>query len=438
MRELEQRFPNELVVVGVHSGKYIAERDTARIREASIRLGNHHPIVNDRQFRVWRAYAVRAWPTLVLVDARGYAVTSHAGEFTSAMVAPVIERLIADAESSGTLDRAPLHFPLDEPARAPGTLRYPGKVAVDAARRRIAVADTAHHRILVGALDAPGRRMTVERVVGTGEPGLVDSSADAPDVARFTLPNGVVFDDAAATLYVADSFNHAIRAVDLASGAVRTLAGTGRRVRTRADLAAGAMASPWDLALVGRTLYVAMAGSHQLWALDLERKIMRVHAGAGGEDIRDAAQQEALLAQPMGIVADEGAGRLYFVDAESSAVRWSDLDPAGEVRTIVGTGLFDFGDADGVGDAVRMQHQQGVALHASGRLLVADSYNDALKWVDPATRRAETWVRGLHEPGGLALGDGVVYVADTNVHRIAVVEEQSGDVAELEIVMKEQ
>jgi DNA-binding beta-propeller fold protein YncE len=157
-----------------------------------------------------------------------------------------------------------------------------------------------------------------------------------------------------------------------------------------------------------------------------------VHAGARGEDLVDGPLATALLAQPMGIATD--GERLYFVDAESSAVRTADLAPAGAVRTIVGTGLFDFGDEDGTGDDVRMQHQQGLALHpASGRLLVADSYNDALKWVDPVTRQAETWVRGLHEPGGVAFGAGRVYVADTNAHRIAVVDEATGAVAALEI-----
>ena len=434
MRELEHRFPNELAVVGVHSGKYIAERDTARIREAAIRLGVTHPIVNDRQFRVWRAYAVRAWPTLVVVDPQGYAVANHAGEFTSAMVAPVVERLIAADDAAGVLRRGAVDFPADSPSIPPGALRYPGKVALDATHERIAVADTAHHRVLVGTLADGGRRMRVERVVGSGTPGLHD--AEESEGARLALPNGIAFASAPSgrdTLYVADTGNHAVRAVDLATGAVRTLAGTGRRLRTRGDLAAGAMASPWDVAVLGSTLFVAMAGTHQLWELDLATGERRVHAGQGGEDIRDGALQEALLAQPMGLAPAVAAGRLYLADAESSAVRWADLDPAGEVRTIVGTGLFDFGDADGVGDAVRMQHQQGLALHESGRLLVADSYNDALKWVDPATRRAETWVRGLHEPGGLALGRGLVYVADTNAHRVAVVDERTGDVGELEI-----
>jgi NHL repeat len=235
-------------------------------------------------------------------------------------------------------------------------------------------------------------------------------------------------------LYVADAGNHAVRAADLATGDARTVAGTGRRVRTQADRAAGALASPWDVAVVGGTLYVAMAGTHQLYAIDLAGPGAgrpRPFAGTGGEDVRDGPRGSALLAQPMGVAAD-GRGRLYFVDAEASAVRWTDADGDGDVHTIVGTGLFDFGDKDGAGDAVRMQHQQGIAVHASGRLLVADSYNDALKWVDPATRRVETWLRGFHEPGGLAVGRGRVYVADTNAHRIVAVED-TGEMQEIVI-----
>jgi DNA-binding beta-propeller fold protein YncE len=133
----------------------------------------------------------------------------------------------------------------------------------------------------------------------------------------------------------------------------------------------------------------------------------------------------------MGICAT--ADSLYFVDAESSAVRVADRDPSGGVRTIIGTGLFDFGDVDGVGDDLRMQHQQGIAADSDGRLLVCDSYNDALKWVDPSSRRAETWIRGFHEPSGLALDDTTVYVADTNAHRIAIVERATGEVRILAI-----
>jgi DNA-binding beta-propeller fold protein YncE len=416
LRELEERFPDTVVVIGVHSGKFVAERVTERIREAAARHGVRHAVVNDRHFRVWRSYAVRAWPTLAVVDPAGYVLGLHAGEFTSAKLAPLLERMIDTFTLTGAMTPGAAAAPGGDSRHQPPTvLRYPGKVAVDA--RRIAVADTGHHRVLVGRLADSGRRMRVERVV--------DGGGESP----LGAPQGLVF--GGDTLYVADAGSHTVRAIDLGTGTLRTVAGTGRQLRTQRDLEAGALSSPWDLALVGDTLYIAMAGTHQLWAVHTSGAGLRLHAGARGEDVRDGPLADALLAQPMGLDAD--AGHLYFVDAETSAVRTASLDPSGAVATIVGTGLFDFGDADGRGDDVRLQHPQAIVLHPSGRLLVADSYNDALKWVDPATRTAQSWLRGFHEPGGLALGDGLVYVADTNAHRIAVVDEATGDVGELTI-----
>ena len=422
MRKLEERFAGEILIVGVHSGKYIAERETSRIREAAIRLENAHPIVNDRQFRVWRSYAVRAWPTLVAIDTEGRVLGQHAGEFTSEMLEPFLERAIAEAERGGTLDRAHRELTADQPAKEPGILRYPGKVALD--DRRLAIADSGHHRILVGTLSDDGRRLRITRSVGGPTRGFADGSD-----GRFSYPQGMAFDGE--TLFVADTGNHSLRAVDVSTGVVRTVAGTGEQMRSREEQRAGALSSPWDVTRANGELYVAMAGTHQIWAVDPVTGGARTHSGTLREDIIDGSHSAAALAQPMGIV--RVGERLYFVDAESSAVRWADLAPNGAVGTVIGTGLFDFGDVDGVAERVRMQHQQALAWHPAGRLLVADSYNDALKWVDPATRRAETWLRGFHEPGGLALGNGLVYVADTNAHRVAVVEEETGEVTELTI-----
>jgi hypothetical protein len=192
------------------------------------------------------------------------------------------------------------------------------------------------------------------------------------------------------------------------------------------------MASPWDVALAGDVLFVAMAGAHQLWAVDLATGRARVHAGGGGEALADDRLERARLAQPMGLAV--AGGRLVFADAETSAVRWADVDRGGRVGTYVGTGLFDFGDRDGAGDAVRLQHAQGVAVHPrDGRVLVVDSYNDALKWLDLASRSVTTWVRDLHEPGGAAIGLGAAWVADTNAHRVVAVDEASGAVEAVEI-----
>jgi DNA-binding beta-propeller fold protein YncE len=441
LRELEHRFGPRVAVIGVHSGKYVAERETPRIREATQRLDVSHPVVNDRQYRIWRSFAVRAWPTLVLIDPKGYVLGSHAGEFTAEMLEPLIERLIVASRADGGIDSTPVPEIPDASAMPAGVLRYPGKVAVSG--NRLAIADTGHHRILVGTLDRAGSleetgrwRFTTTQTFGDGTAGFTDGASP-----RFSAPNGVVFADD--TLIVADTENHSIRAIDLATGTVRTVAGTGQQLRTRRERSSGALSSPWDVAVLAGTVYIAMAGTHQLWAL----RGMAAHAGAdvaagtGAEDIADGAAGDALLAQPMGVSAAPDGRRLFFVDAESSAVRSFEPDErragraVGEVHTIVGTGLFDFGDKDGVGDSVRLQHPQGVAAHSSGRLLVADSYNDAVKWVDPSTRRADHWVRGLHEPGGLAYDATrqAVFVADTNAHRILVIDERTRDAADLEI-----
>jgi DNA-binding beta-propeller fold protein YncE len=422
LRELEERYPNQLAVVGVHSGKYTAERETPRIRDASIRLGAAHPTINDRQFRLWRAYAVRAWPTLAAVDPRGAVVGMQAGEFTADGITEFIERVIAEARAAGTLVEGTLHFAPDAPTVAPGMLAYPGKVAIDG--RRIAIADSGHHRVLVGALDESGTRMRVERTIGGSAAGYRDG-----DQPAFQNPQGLVFHGH--LLYVADAGSHTVREISLRTGTTRTVAGTGQQLRSAVDEARGALSSPWDLALAADTLYIAMAGVHQLWTLKLGSDRAEVLSGSGAEELHDGPHAEAALAQPMGLCV--AGDSLYFTDAESSAVRVADRDPAGAVRTIVGTGLFDFGDVDGAGDAVRMQHQQGIACATDGRLLVCDSYNDALKWVDPSSRRAETWVRGFHEPSGLAIGERAVYVADTNAHRVAVVDLRSGEVQALNI-----
>lgn len=422
LRDLELKYPDSLAIVGVHSGKFRAERETDRIRDAALRLGNTHPIVNDRQFRIWRGFAVNAWPTLVIINPEGRVLGMRAGEFTVEQLSPLLDAIIDAYMVDGTLDRRAIYFPIDQPVISPGALCYPGKVELDG--NRLAIADSGNHRVIIARLSSDGARATIERVIGRGTPGFRDGVEGA-----FSSPQGMAFDGD--TLYVADAGNHAIRSVELGTGQIRTIAGTGRQLRTRDDQRKGALSSPWDLTMVGRTLHIAMTGVHQLWSLDLATNTTRVSSGTFREDIVDGQHADAALAQPMGITSD--GQKLYFVDAETSAVRWSDVDPAGRVGTITGTGLFDFGDRDGVGDSVLMQHPQGIARHPDGRLLVADSYNDSLKWVEPLRRAATTWLRGFHEPSGVACGDRAAYVADTNAHRVLRIEYSNGEPREVEI-----
>lgn len=405
-------------MIGVHSGKYHAERKTLRIQDAVSRLGVHHPVVNDRQFRIWRSFAVSAWPTIVAINGRGYVVGAHAGEFSAEALSPFLDTLVAgkptNIEKNATMDDGADAL---VPAADVMSLRYPGKVAVDG--MRIAISDSGNHRVIVGHLD--GNTVAVERIIG----GSRRAFADGP-TAAFDSPQGLAFDGD--TLLVADAENHSIREIDLGSGTTRTLAGTGNQLRTVRDRNEGALSSPWDLTISNGKIYVAMAGTHQLWVIDVATRVAHAYAGMGGEDIRDGSRAEALLAQPMGIT--HRGTRLYFADSESSAIRWCDTD-SGDVATILGTGLFDFGDADGVGDKVRLQHPQGVAVAPNGRLLIADSYNDCLKWIDPVSRSSTKWIAGLSEPSGVACGPDRAYVADTNAHRVAAVDYESGELTSL-------
>jgi len=425
LERLEHRYPKELVVIGVHSAKFANEGRTSQIRKVVQRYGVQHAVANDQFMKVWDSYGVNAWPTLVVIDPAGNAVGSVAGEGHHDLLDEVIGSLAAEFRAKGELDERPF---VTRPDPLPNTpLLFPGKLIV--AGERLYIADTGHHRIVV--TDLSGR---VQRVFGSGAKGLVDGPAAS---ARFFGPQGLALvpgpssDDGA--LFVADERNNAIRRIDLASGAVTTVAGTGAHGYLRGDEhpARTPLNTPWDLLWHGDQLFVAMAGQHQLWRLDPKVGVLRRHAGTGREALIDGKLADGALNQPSGLTSD--GTRIYFADAEASAVRTADFDPEGRMTTLVGAGLFDFGDLDGVGDAVRLQHALGVAWHA-GRVLIADTYNGKLKALDPRTRSVTTMAAGFDEPGGLAVGAGTVFIADTNHHAIKRYDLATRQVSELVLV----
>ncbi len=407
MRELEEHYADELVVVGVHAGKFRAERVTANIAAAAQRLGVEHPIVNDRQFRIWRSFGVGAWPTVVLLDPAGGVVGAVPGEFLAGQLAPTLDAVIAEFDRADAPDGARLRrgpAPLSRPPAPPGPLAYPGKVLA-AANGRLFVADTGHHRVLELEVELEPARAHVLRVIGSGSPGAADGSAD---VAAFDHPEGMAvtpgrlnatglaFMASSETLFVADAGNHTVRAVDLPAGAVSTLAGSGEQARRVSEPGHGTtvpLSSPWDVELLpappestlslAPTVIVAMAGVHQLWRIDLVTRSVEPWVGTGREDITDGPPFRCTLAQPVGL--RRVGRRLYFADCESSAVRFADLDgrDGPGVETIVGKGLFDFGDEDGQGGHARLQHPYDLTA-LDDVLVVADTYNNKLKRLDPA------------------------------------------------------
>jgi hypothetical protein len=437
LRRLERKWAGEVAIIGVHSPKFTSERDTEAVRQAILRLNVGHPVLNDHDFQVWQQYAVRAWPTLMFIGPRGKVIGKHEGELPFEPFDRLLGEMVQEFDAAGVLDRRPLAIAADAaPSGAP--LRFPGKVLADERSGRLFVSDTGHHRIVIADLDG-----AVRRVIGTGGEGREDGTAEH---ATFAQPQGLAL--SGEHLYVADTGNHLIRVVDLASGEVRTAAGTGEqligaRVGGVADRTA--LASPWDLAVSGDVLYVAMAGTHQLWAMPLGRGIIAPHTGNGREALVDGPVAEASMNQPSGLT---GADRvLYVADSEASAVREADLD-AGTIRTIVGEGLFEFGDVDGVGAAaVRLQHPLGITYQA-GALYVADTYNHKIKRLDPVRAECRTLLGDgiagrrdgvgtasrFSEPSGVSIAAGRLYVADTNNHAIRVADLETGRVVTLELL----
>ncbi len=422
LKALEAKYPDELLVIGVHSGKFKTEKETNSIQQAIVRYDIRHPVVNDANFAIWNAYAVRAWPTLVLISPDGYVASRYAGEGHREELDRDIAALIAEARKKGTLKLDPIEVVPRPTQETDSPLRFPGKVYADAASQRLFVADTNHHRIVVAGFDGK-----VLDTIGSGAPGTRNGPHN---FAEFRYPQGMALDGD--FLYVADTGNHLLRRVNLTTKTVETVAGTGqneRRQQTGPGTGVG-LSSPWDLAIHNRTLFIAMAGAHQIWQYNLDTGVVGPYAGTGAEGRKDGTLETAAFAQPSGLSTD--GKRLYVADSEISAVRVIDL-ATGQVTTLAGGDLFDFGDANGKGENARFQHPLGVVV-AGRKLYVADTYNHKLRTIDLRTRFVSnligSGVPGLqndlpalfHEPGGLSYAAGKLFVADTNNHLIRLVE----------------
>lgn len=403
LRPLEEKYGDALVVIGVHSPKFEHERDPAALAAAVERYGVHHPVLDDADMVMWQQYAAKAWPTLSVIDPEGYVVASMAGEGHAEGLSRLLDELIATHEAKGTLRRG--DGPYVAPPADDTLLRFPGKV-IELPSGNLLVSDSARHSL--AELTPDGE--TLVRRIGTGERGRADGPADR---ASFSEPQGLCLLPDGRTVVVADTVNHLLRGFDLESGEVRTLLGTGRQWRS-ADDDGVALSSPWDVAWHEGRVIIAMAGIHQLWWFDPEQGTAGVYAGTTVESLRDGPIPDVWMAQPSGLSAY--GEKLWIADSETSALRWIE---AGELHTAVGQGLFDFGHVDGAGKEALLQHPLGVGALPDGSVLVADTYNGAVRRYDPATDEVSTVDSGLAEPSDvLVTRSGDVFVVESGAHRL--------------------
>jgi thiol-disulfide isomerase/thioredoxin len=434
LRPLEERYREVLVVIGVHSPKFPHEADHRALAAAVARYDVHHPVLDDPELRTWQEYAVRAWPTLVVIDPEGYVVSVAAGEGHAAGLVRLIDELIAEHDARGTLRRGDGPYLPPPPTRA--ALRFPGKIVwrppsdgsaargsgpdQPAAEGTFLVSDSGHHSIVELAADGE----TILRRIGSGERGRDDGPAAR---ARFAEPQGLVLlppevaADVGYDLLVADTVNHLLRGIRLDTGEVRTvadlplaLAGV-RVVPGRVP----PVPSPWDLAWWRGRVVVAAAGVHLLLEFDPRTGRLGLLAGTTVEGLRDGPALDGWLAQPSGLAVD-AADRLWIADAETSALRWLTETAGGEatLHTAVGAGLFDFGHVDGPAGTARFQHPLGVTVLPDGSVAVLDTYNGAVRRYDPAAGEVTTLATEVAEPSGAVVVGADLVVVESAAHRI--------------------
>lgn len=437
LERLEKKYPNELVVIGVHSAKFQAEKDTANVRRKVAEYRIKHPVINDANMTIWQKFGVNSWPTFVLVDANGRYRGFTSGEGKYELLDEVIGKLIAEHKEKKELNLTPVKFLPESEKSYDQPLLYPGKVHTNGPANRLFVTDTGHNRIVVTDLDG-----SVIDVIGNGQTGFKDGGFQD---ATFNRPQGTYFRDN--FLFIADTENHAIRVADLNKKTVKTITGTGVQSYRREGSGKASetgLNSPWDIAPLpgGNRFAIAMAGPHQIWELDLDKNTVGVLVGSGREDIIDGKFPQSALAQPSGLASD--GENIFFADSETSSLRVMVMKNK-QVDTLVGKGLFDFGDIVGPAQRARFQHCLGVA-YANNMVFVADSYNNKIKVYDVKKKAvANLFGSGqpgsdndgpnssFYQPGGVSFVNNKLYIADTNNGLVRVADLATNEVKTLEL-----
>ncbi len=419
LKRIEEMFADSLVVIGVHSPKFPGEKLTENLEKAISRYEIIHPIVHDKDFQIWQRYAVRAWPTLVFIGPDGYVLGQLPGEPNPELLEQTLENVINECKEKGILKGKATDLIHPSPNDSEATLSFPGKIAYSLNEKEFAIADSNHNQIVT--VNPSGK---ITRRIGSGRAGQKDGSFWE---AEFFRPQGLCYHQG--VIWVADTENHLIRKIELDNEKVITVAGTGLQgafLKGKGKAKEVGISSPWDLSIEGDTLYFANAGTHQIGAYKIGDNTVEQFAGTGAEAIQDGPRLMVPFAQPSGLSI--GEGKLFLADSETSAIRSINLDDHGFTKTYVGRGLFDFGDKDGIGKEAELQHPLGVH-YVEGCLFIADSYNHKIKALDLKTEEVHTVEASaelicdeqcsrLWEPAGVLCLDKILYVSDTNNHRI--------------------
>jgi DNA-binding beta-propeller fold protein YncE len=292
----------------------------------------------------------------------------------------------------------------------------------------LAIADSGHHRILIVRTDG-----TIIDQIGTGQQGFADGNFEQ---VSFNRPHGVLYDDVSHRLFVADRYNHALRTVDLKSRTVSTRAGTGEwghshMVATGLNPSLTPLSAPYDLSFFIRRdfIVIGQAGTHTTWGYEAFRHRLRPLVGNGLNELKTGKPPYNAIMNPTGICLKRG--ELLLADAGAHAL--CSLDGL-EVEPLVGAELIHHGFQDGKKDEATLNYPCGIATNQL-QVFIADTYNHAIRQYDHSSQILST-VCGTGHPGsssdnlktlelnapkGLVAVADMLYIADTNNHRIVAV-----------------
>jgi DNA-binding beta-propeller fold protein YncE len=415
LRVLGRKYRDDVVIISVHSPRFPAEIRRSHVLKAINKYHVNHPVVHDPDMKLWNMYGIKGWPTQVLIDREGALLGAISGAGKLPQLDQIIKYQLEKSSSKPVKRIASTRRHAAEPR---SVLSFPGRIL--ATGDRLYVADSGHNRILVMSLKGH-----VLRQYGSEAAGFLDGNGTG---AAFNNPQGMTLADD--FLYVADEGNHAIRRIHTRTDDVDTIAGTGKVGQPAtgpcATPVSAGLNSPSDVVFKDGKLYIAMPGFHQIWRLSLVSNKLEIFSGSGSVGLLDGPASTAVFSQPSGLTLL--LNRLYVVDAGTSAVREVDVE-TGAVRTIVGEGLFGFGDHDGTGRAARLQYPLDISADPMHRMLwIADAYNNKIKRIGVNSEFVSSVVvdRRLDEPGGLVFHDDTLYIANTNAHEIMCLNPNNG------------
>jgi DNA-binding beta-propeller fold protein YncE len=442
LKKLEKKYSKELFIIGIHTGKFSYEKEIETLQHSILKLEINFPVVHDPELKVMSSYLIQTFPSFVLINPIGKVLGKHTGEDFYSVFEQVILNTINEFEKKNLLNRTSIELELEKDKLPDTVLSYPSKIILNEKGNEIYISDTNHNRIL--RIDIGTRKIL--DIIGSGQNGFEDGLFKD---AKLNQPRGIYLKEN--YLYIADTNNHSIRRADINSKKLITLAGNGEQAIGFNGIGKGRQASfhsPWDLVEYKNKLYITTSGSHQIWSLDLNSLETENFAGSGRENLFDEKLTLSALARPSGITRDET--KLYFTDSGVSAIRLAEIKKEGEIKTLLGKGLFEFGDVDGNPHEARLQFPLGLHYN-SFKLYIADSFNHKIKFYDIDKKEVYTLSgtgkpsqvvstlseSGYNEPSSLFSFKNLLYIADTNNHSIKILDTKTNLVKLFDIDLDE-